>query len=151
MTEERNEITTEDRTRTHAEGLNANTEMLSEPVTTDACNKRKRNRTIEILEGLTPKSMTESEMISYITFLRNEREKTTTKIKALEDNCKSAYEKVRAFDKKLADCLNRMEQAYNYAENCVAQAHKAIYQNKIVTRVDLTQMLNKNINKGDAE
>ena len=121
MTEERvitepNENATADNTRVHAE----ETAALPE--------KKKRNRSSEMLDKLNPKNMSSGEMISYISFLRNEREKATAKIKALEDNCKSAYEKVRSFDKKFSDCLHRMEQAYNYAENCAAQAYKAIYQ-----------------------
>lgn len=104
-------------------------------------SKRKRNRTTEVLETVNPKSMTESEMVSYIAFLRNERNTATAKIKALEDNCKSAYEKVRNFNKRLSDCLNCMERAYNYAEGCVAQTLKAIKNNKIATRIELSDML----------
>lgn len=106
--------------------------------------KRKRNRTTEVLETVNPKSMTESEMISYISFLRNERNTATAKITALEDNCKSAYEKVRNFNKRLSDCLTCMERAYNYAEGCVAQTLKAIKNNKIATRIELSNMLNDN-------
>lgn len=120
---------------------NEETTVTSEETTNVTTSKRKRNRTTEVLETVNPKSMTESEMVSYISFLRNERNTATAKIKALEDNCKSAYEKVRNFNKRLSDCLNCMERAYNYAEGCVAQTLKAIKNNKIATRIELSDML----------
>lgn len=120
---------------------NEETTVTSEETTNVTTSKRKRNRTTEVLETVNPKSMTESEMVSYIAFLRNERNTATAKIKALEDNCKSAYEKVRNFNKRLSDCLSCMERAYNYAEGCVAQTLKAIKNNKIATRIELSDML----------
>lgn len=52
-----------------------------------------RARSIEVLETAAPTTMTRNEAMKYIKYLREENEKLVTKVRALEDNIKSAFAK----------------------------------------------------------
>jgi hypothetical protein len=68
-------------------------EKLAEKPSGDTPEKTPKARSIEALETATPASMTRNEAMKYIKYLREENEKLLIKIKALEENAKSAFAK----------------------------------------------------------
>lgn len=68
-------------------------EKPAEKPTESVTERAPKARSIEVLETVAPTTMTRNEAMKYIKYLREENEKLTVKVKALEDNVKSAFAK----------------------------------------------------------
>jgi hypothetical protein len=68
-------------------------EKPAEKPSKDTPERAAKSRTIEVLETAAPTTMTRNEAMKYIKYLREENEKLTVKVRALEDNVKSAFAK----------------------------------------------------------
>lgn len=79
-----------------------------EKPTAEPQEKPVKARSIEVLETAAPASMTRNEAMKYIKYLREENEKLNVKIRALEDNIKSAFAKADLTTKS----TSAIEQAY---------------------------------------
>ena len=65
----------------------------AEKPASDTQERAPKARSIEVLETAAPTTMTRNEAMKYIKYLREENEKLLIKIKALEENAKSAFAK----------------------------------------------------------
>ena len=65
----------------------------AEKPASDTQERAPKARSIEVLETAAPTTMTRNEAMKYIKYLREENEKLNVKVKALEDNVKSAFAK----------------------------------------------------------
>ena len=68
-------------------------EKPAEKPTESVTERAPKARSIEVLETVAPTTMTRNEAMKYIKYLREENEKLFIKIKALEENAKSAFAK----------------------------------------------------------
>lgn len=98
-------------------------EVMPTPATkkTRAANKPKE-RPLETLDTISPKSMTPEERISYIMACRQALTQLNAKNEALENNCKKAYEQFRnaddSYNKLKADADGKLAFAKQTIEIC---------------------------------
>lgn len=108
-----------------------------EKPTAEPQGKAPKARSIEVLETVAPTAMTRNEAMKYIKFMREENMRLQTKIKALEENVKSAFAKADL----VAKSTHAIEQAYveqlDYALSSLANVKTAIEHSAqiAVTRV----------------
>jgi hypothetical protein len=88
--------------------------------------KAAKPRTIEELDYLAPKAMSEPEKIKYIEYLRTELVDQAGKIKMLEHNCDQAYEKVRCIEQNFADYKNQARAKLHFAKQAVSTCHNSL-------------------------
>lgn len=116
---------------------------LSQTPTTNTQEKPARARSIEILDTAAPATMTRNEAMKYIKYLREENERLVTKIRALEDNTKSAFAKAEYVTKT----TNTIEDVYinqlNYIVSNIDNIKTAIENSMHVAIARVT-----NIKKG---
>lgn len=88
---------------------------------TRAANKPK-SRTLEVLDTISPKSMTPDERVDYIMACRQALSQLNAKCEALDTNCKKAYEQFRnadeSYTKLKADADNKLAFAKQTVEVC---------------------------------
>ena len=83
---------------------------------------KKKTRTIEELENLTTRSMTEAEKSKYIEYLKEEAIAKDIKINQLEAQAKSAYERLRKVEELYENVRNEANQKITFIYNLINNA-----------------------------
>lgn len=121
--------------------INETPEKVGTKTSVELATPIKRARTLEALHTANPKTMTQTEAIRVIKDLRAKLSASESKIKLLNDNCKSAYEKIRVLQETPSKCANVAQQSHNYALSCVENMLRALKQNKVLTDMQLNNII----------
>lgn len=100
----------------------------SEPTDCEATPVKKttkrKSRPVEVLENISPRSMTDAEMRSYIEFLRGERNLYKGQALAYENNADSAFKAAHVAEdnakRKVAEIAGKLEFAKQAISTCYA-------------------------------
>ena len=93
---------------------------------TTSVNKttKRKSRSVEVLENIRPRSMSEAEMRNYIEFLRSERNYYKGQALAYENNSESAFKVAHAAEdkakRKIAEIEGKLEFAKQASSTCYA-------------------------------
>lgn len=103
-----------------------NETLQAQKTTTTTQEKPVRARSIEVLDTAAPATMTRNEAMKYIKYLREENERLTTKLRALEDNAKSAFDKVNYLSKTTETIENAYIDQLNYIVSNIGNIKTAV-------------------------
>ena len=93
---------------------------------TTSVNKttKRKSRSVEVLENIRPRSMSDAEMRNYIEFLRSERNYYKGQALAYENNSESAFKVAHAAEdnakRKIAEITGKLEFAKQAISTCYA-------------------------------
>lgn len=85
-----------------------------------------KNRPVNELHNVNPRSMTDPERVNYINTLRAEVNDIAVKNQMLEHNCDLAYERVRQAEQKYTDYRTKALAKLQFAKQAVSTCHNSI-------------------------
>lgn len=117
---------------TTATSTPADAELPTRPATTE---KPVKARSVYELCEASTNSMSRAEAMKYIKYLRSENETANKKIQQLEDNAKSAYEKVRILEQQLALINASHDEVHDFVLSSLSNTIKAMQNIRTVNTI----------------
>ena len=95
---------------------------------TTSVNKttKRKSRSVEVLENIRPRSMTDAEMRNYIEFLRSERNYYKGQALAYENNSESAFKVAHAAEDKAKRKIAEIEGKLEFAKQAISTCYASI-------------------------
>ena len=87
---------------------------------------KRKSRSVEVLENIRPRSMSEAEMRNYIEFLRSERNYYKGQALAYENNSESAFKVAHAAEDKAKRKIAEIEGKLEFAKQAISTCYASI-------------------------
>ena len=110
----------------------ADVELPTRPATTE---KPVKARSVYELCEASTNSMSRAEAMKYIKYLRSENETANKKIQQLEENAKSAYEKVRILEQQLTLINASHDEVHDFVLSSLSNTIKAMQNIRTVNTI----------------
>lgn len=117
---------------TTATSTPADVELPTRPATTE---KPVKTRSVYELCEASTNSMSRAEAMKYIKYLRSENETANKKIQQLEENAKSAYEKVRVLEQQLTLINASHDEVHEFVLSSLSNTIKAMQNIRTVNTI----------------
>lgn len=117
---------------TEATNAPADVELTTRP---DTAEKPVKARSVYELCEANTNSMSRTEAMKYIKYLRSENEAANKKIQQLEDNAKSAYEKVRMLEQQLTLINASHDEVHEFVLSSLSNTIKAMQNIRTVNTI----------------
>ena len=117
---------------TTATSTPADVELSTRPATTE---KPVKARSVYELCEASTNSMSRAEAMKYIKYLRSENETANKKIQQLEENAKSAYEKVRILEQQLTLINASHDEVHEFVLSSLSNTIKAMQNIRTVNTI----------------